>query len=94
MELEKNIEAYLTKQITKLGGVCVKLQGTKGLPDRLCILPGNQIFFVELKTKTGRTSKIQEYTIRKLKNLDCQVFIINSKEGVDYLCYMIIKKKP
>lgn len=38
------------------GGIYLKLPATlyRGIPDRLVLLPGGRVLFVELKTPTGR----------------------------------------
>ena len=37
---EGRVEDYLTTEVKKLGGLCLKLWGYKGIPDRLVLLPG------------------------------------------------------
>ena len=48
---EREIEAFLRQKIKSAGGLCLKFvsPGWAGAPDRLCLLPGGKIFFVELK---------------------------------------------
>jgi len=52
MSVEKNLEARLRKFVHRMGGYCVKLLpwAETGLPDRMLILPGGYIIFVELKS--------------------------------------------
>ena len=83
--LEREIEAYLTREVAKRGGKAYKFvsPGNAGVPDRLVCLPGNKMFFVELKA-TGQTPRpLQVAQIRKIKSLGCRVFVVDSKESVD-----------
>lgn len=60
--LEKDIEQKLRKKIAALGGYCLKwvCPGWSGVPDRIVLLPGARIYFVETKRpKGGRLSAMQ-----------------------------------
>ena len=46
-------------------------------------MPGNRIYFAELKRPGGKTSQLQNRQIGRLKDLGCNVSVIDSKEGVD-----------
>lgn len=56
VDSEKDIERELVVQIGRNNGLCIKLLCDQciGLPDRLCLLPGGKVAFVELKT-TGKS---------------------------------------
>ena len=47
---EKYIEQKLVTAIKKLGGICPKFTspGLDGVPDRLVLLPGGKMAFIEL----------------------------------------------
>lgn len=84
--LERDVEAYLKKRVEGLGGKCYKIPATfeEGIPDRLVILPGNWIAFVELKRpKGGKLSEMQKYKHKQLRSLGCQVFVIKNYAEVD-----------
>jgi hypothetical protein len=55
MTREKSIESYLRSRVKDAGGLCVKLNptGYVGIPDRLVVLPGGWVFFVEVKKPQG-----------------------------------------
>ena len=53
-----------------------------GIPDLLCIYKGF-VFFIELKTPTGKLSKIQEVTIEEIISSGVQVYVINSVGQVE-----------
>jgi len=48
---ENRIEAELRAATAKAGGRCLKFvsPGNRGVPDRLCLLPGGRIAFIETK---------------------------------------------
>ncbi len=61
--LEKDIERKLRLLVEKYGGRCLKwvCPGWVGVPDRIILLPGGRIHFVETKRpKGGRYSAMQD----------------------------------
>ena len=48
---EKTIESNLKKAVVSRGGLCVKFVSPSfaGVPDRIVLLPGGQVAFVETK---------------------------------------------
>ena len=48
---EKDVEAYLRDQVKGKGGKAYKFvsPGNDGVPDRMICMPGERVFFVELK---------------------------------------------
>lgn len=62
-ELERDIERKLRLLVEKYGGKCLKwvCPGWVGVPDRIILLPGGRIHFVETKRpKGGRYSAVQD----------------------------------
>lgn len=53
--LERDIERKLLRLVEKYGGRCLKwvCPGWRGVPDRIILLPGGRIHFVELKRPNG-----------------------------------------
>jgi hypothetical protein len=82
--LEKDIERILVKEIKSLGGICLKYfnPNSTGWPDRLVILPGGDIFFVELKRPGGKISSKQEVRLKTLQELGVNVAVIWSIDDV------------
>lgn len=61
--LERDIEEKLRKAVEKRGGRCLKwvCPGWSGVPDRIVLLPGARIYFVETKRpKGGIVSALQK----------------------------------
>lgn len=85
-ELEKDIERKLRIIVEDRHGLCLKwvCPGWSGVPDRLGLLPGGRIVFVELKRPIGgRLSKLQKWWHKKLIDLGFQVWVIWDQEDLD-----------
>ncbi len=84
---ENQIERCLVEGIKKQGGMCMKFvsPGTAGVPDRIIITTTGKIIFVELKTETGRLSKIQMYIIGEMKKRGADVRVIKGLDEVKML---------
>lgn len=77
--LEKDIERKLRQMVEAHKGLCLKwvCPGWVGVPDRIVLLPGGRIIFVELKRpKGGRLSRMQLWWQEKLINLGFLVVVI------------------
>jgi hypothetical protein len=82
--LERDIERYLVKRVTALGGKAYKFvsPSNRGVADRLVVLPG-QIWFVEVKQESGRLSALQALFIEQMKRMGHNAIVVWSKEDVD-----------
>ena len=77
--LEKEIEKALTTMVRRHGGLCLKwvCPGWAGVPDRIVLLPGGRIIFVELKRpKGGALSTRQKWWSKKLVSLGFRHWVI------------------
>ena len=85
---EASIEEYLRQRTEGLGGVCIKLSptGLRGVPDRLIVLSGPRVLFVELKRPTGGViSKLQHWWRDRLSALGCEHHFVKTRAEVDAL---------
>lgn len=78
MERERDIEKWLRQKIRQMGGEAMKFTspGNDGVPDRIAILPGGRVWFIELKKDGEVPIKIQEWQIERLRKLGCNVAVI------------------
>jgi hypothetical protein len=82
--LEKTIEEKLAKSVNTMGGLALKFisPGFDGVPDRLVLLPGGKIAFIELKAP-GRTLRpLQVKRKRQLEALGFSVYCIDGIEQI------------
>ncbi|MEB7433331.1 nuclease [Staphylococcus pasteuri] len=82
---ESNIEKYLVREVKKQNGMCLKwvAPGTKGVPDRIVIMPKGKTYYVEMKQPKGRIDPLQEYMHKQLSDRGHQVYILWTKAQVD-----------
>jgi Holliday junction resolvase len=82
---ENAVERYLHDKVTAAGGTTRKWvsPGRVGVPDRIVILPGGRVVFVEVKTDKGKLSVRQEREIEALINFGCEAYVVNGHNGVD-----------
>lgn len=75
---EKDIERFLVNGVKKLGGVAYKFvsPGNAGVPDRLIVMPGGRVYFVELKTDAGYATVLQKRQMDRLLRLGCDVKLV------------------
>lgn len=84
---ERDIETYLRARVKAAGGRAYKFvsPGNSGVPDRIVIMPGGRVVFVELKAPGKKPTELQKYQQERLRALGCDVRVIDSREGVDEL---------
>ncbi len=65
---EQQIQKKRIKELEEQGYYVLKLVKTNknGIPDVLAIQPDAAVIFSEIKTKTGKLSKLQEYRLKEL----------------------------
>lgn len=85
--LEKDVEAYLCRQVKARGGECLKWSSVnvRGVPDRVVIFPGGYVWFVEVKRgKSEPLTKLQGSFIAKMRGMGMhRIAVVRGKEGVD-----------
>ena len=84
---ENSIEKRLVTEVERVGGWCLKLPAihNAGLPDRLCLFPGGEVVFVELKAFGKKPRKIQILMHQKLKAMGFRVEVIDTTMGCKML---------
>lgn len=84
---EKSIERYLVEQVSQIGLICLKYSNPNmvGYPDRLLVIPGGCVIWVELKSRGRKPSRIQQLRMAQLSGLGHTVRVIDNKADVDEL---------
>lgn len=77
--LEKEIEGKLRDITKRYGGLCLKwvCPGWAGVPDRIILLPGGHVIFVETKRPRGGTlSSRQVWWGQQLESLGFDYYVV------------------
>lgn len=76
---EKELEKIFAGEIKKAGGRAYKFTspGNDGVPDRIVLLPDGKIIFVELKTDTGRLTRLQSVQCKRIASLGQEVNVLH-----------------
>lgn len=84
---EKMIERYLVEKAKNIGLPCLKYSNPNmvGYPDRLLVLPGGGVVWVELKSRGRKPTKIQQIRIEELTGMGHLVRVIDNKADIDEL---------
>ena len=82
---EREVEAALVKAVKARGGICPKWvsPGLDGVPDRIVLLPGGKVGFVELKAPGEKPRKLQIARMGQLERLGYKCFVCDSIELID-----------
>lgn len=81
---ENVIERHFAMAVKKMGGIAAKFvsPGLDGVPDRIVLLPGKKIAFVELKAPGRKPRPLQEKRKRQLEELGFSVYVIDGMEQI------------
>ena len=82
---EATVERYLRERVKEEGGVAIKLntKSGRGWPDRIVMLPGGRLAFVEVRASGRKATKLQQLRIDQINALGLHALVIDSKEAVD-----------
>ena len=66
---EQQVQAKKIKELESKGYYVLKLFKTNknGIPDLVALHPDKEVLFIEVKTKKGKVSKLQEYRLKELE---------------------------
>ena len=93
---ESEIEAVLRKQLCSRGCLSWKFvsPGCAGVPDRIVVLPGGKIYFVELKADRGTVAEIQKYRAEQLQAHHCEYRLVRGAKGVVVVSVIVLRHCP
>ena len=79
--LEKTLEHKFVTEVKRVGGLALKFvsPGFDGVPDRLVLLPGGRLGFVEVKAPGKRTRPLQLAQHRLLRRLGFKVYVLDDE---------------
>src|SRR5699024_129041 len=81
---ERQIEQNLAKAVKAAGGIAPKFTspGFAGMPDRLVLMPGGHIGFVEVKAPGEKPRPLQLSRHRLLRQLGFQVYVLDDEKQI------------
>ena len=81
---EKQIEQKLVKATKNMGGIAPKFvsPGFDGMPDRIVLLPGGHIGFVEVKAPGEKPRPLQLSRHGLLRRLGFKVFVLDDEQQI------------
>ena len=81
---EKTIEKKLVIAIKDMGGIAPKFMspGFDGMPDRIVLLPGGRMGFVEVKAPGKVPRPLQEARHRMLRLLGFKVYVLDTVDQI------------
>ena len=76
---EKQIEQKLVRATKNMGGIAPKFTspGIDGMPDRIVLLPGGHIAFIEVKARGCKPRPLQLARHGMLRRLGFQVYVLD-----------------
>jgi len=88
---EKTIENKLRVSVERADGLAIKffVMSFTGFPDRIVLMPGGRIYFVELKSEGKTPSKRQRFVHKLLNRLGFPVYVIDDETGLNEFFKMI-----
>ena len=81
---EKIIEHKLLMETKKIGGLALKFvsPGFDGMPDRIVLLPGGKIGFVEVKVPGGKLRPLQQARHNLLRRLGFKGYALDGTDQI------------
>lgn len=81
---EKQTEQKLVSAVKKLGGIAPKFMspGLDGIPERIVLLPGGHMAFVEVKAMGCKPRPLQLARHGMLRRLGFRVYVVDSLEQI------------
>ena len=81
---EKAIEQKLLRTVKKSGGIALKFvsPGYDGMPDRIVLLPGGRVAFVEVKAPGMKPRPLQVARHEMLRRLGFKVYVLDDERQI------------
>ena len=81
---EKTIEQKFVMEVKRVGGLALKFTspGFDGVPDRIVLLPGGKMAFVEVKAPGEKPRPLQLARHRLLRRLGFWVYVLDEESQI------------
>lgn len=93
---ESELERKFCRLVLQAGGKAYKFvsPGNTGMPDRIVVLPGGRIGFVELKREGERPRKQQQLRLTELERLGCYTAVVDNMECAEAVIDEMVRQIP
>lgn len=83
--LEKTLEQYAARKAKAAGFLFYKFTspGRRSVPDRIVLMPGGRIEFIEFKSASGRLTPLQAAEHERLRSMGFAVHVMRHKWEVE-----------
>lgn len=81
---EKQLEQRLVRSVKNMGGICPKWvsPGWDGAPDRMALLAGGRIAFIEVKRPGEKPRRLQLLRHEQLRALGFKVYVLDDEKQI------------
>ena len=81
---EKTIEQKFVMEVKRVGGLALKFTspGFDGVPDRIVLLPGGKMAFVEVKAPGEKPRPLQLARHKLLRRLGFRVYVLDDESQI------------
>ena len=82
---ERTVEQALIQAVQAHGGLCWKFTspGLAGVPDRIIILPGGHVGFIEVKTPGQKPRPVQTHRLNQLRTLGATAIVVDHPDQIE-----------
>jgi len=93
---KEELDKYLVGCVRNIGGEAYKFvsPGNAGVPDRIVIMPGGGVWFVELKCHNKKLRPLQRSQHLKLLDFGITTHVLDSREGIDDFVHYVLQEHP
>ncbi|MEY8524553.1 VRR-NUC domain-containing protein [Lachnospiraceae bacterium 38-10] len=93
---ESELEIKFCSIVREAGGKAYKFvsPGNAGVPDRIVVLPGGKVGFVELKRPGEEPRKLQRLRLEELRKLGCHAAVVDSAEDAAAFVSQVRRQEP
>nr|WP_300680816.1 VRR-NUC domain-containing protein [uncultured Acetatifactor sp.] len=93
---ESELEKKFCGLVRQAGGKAYKFvsPGNAGVPDRIVVLPGGRVGFVELKRQGEEPRKLQRLRLEELRKLGCLAEAVDGMEAAGAFVAKLREQEP
>jgi len=97
MTEEGKLQAKIIEGLEKrFNALVIKIMraNKSGIPDLYALFPNGESMFIEVKSLSGKPSKLQLYYIEEIRKRNCCAFVCNSFDDAMVTAELLNRKTP